>query len=137
VTPRHPIDYYKTLGVERTASAAEIKRAYRALAQRYHPDVNPRHGAEVRFKEINAAYGILSDPQQRRKYDLLLGVTGQGMSDVREPVRHQGTPRVVKVRLDLQVAGISLTLGGADELRADLKRMLSELAHAIEQSMPD
>lgn len=59
-------DYYRTLGVERTASADEIKRAYRKLASQHHPD---RGGDTARFQEIEEAYRILSDPQQRQQYD--------------------------------------------------------------------
>jgi len=64
-------DYYKTLGVERNAGDKEIKQAYRRLARRYHPDVNKSPSAEERFKEINEAYQVLSDPEKRRKYDQL------------------------------------------------------------------
>src|ERR1700724_2870886 len=65
-------DYYKTLGVERGASSAEIKSAYRKLARKYHPDVNPNNkDAERRFKEINEAYQVIGDAEKRKKYDEL------------------------------------------------------------------
>ena len=62
-------DYYKTLGVDRKASADEIKKAYRKLARKYHPDTNKEAGAEERFKEISEAYDVLSDSEKRKKYD--------------------------------------------------------------------
>ncbi|WP_310394806.1 J domain-containing protein [Hymenobacter sp.] len=63
-------DYYKALGVEKTATADQIKKAYRKLARQHHPDVNPNdNGAEQRFKEINEANEVLSDPDKRKKYD--------------------------------------------------------------------
>ena len=62
-------DFYKTLGVERKASADEIKKAYRKLARKYHPDTNKDSGAEDRFKEISEAYDVLSDPEKRKQYD--------------------------------------------------------------------
>src|SRR5919202_3084091 len=65
-------DYYKTLGVSRNASDKDIKSAYRKLARKYHPDVNPGDkDAERRFKEINEAHAVLSDPEKRKKYDTL------------------------------------------------------------------
>ncbi|MYK25516.1 MAG: J domain-containing protein, partial [Dehalococcoidia bacterium] len=62
--------FYETLGVSRSASEKEIRSAYRKLARRYHPDVNPNDkGAEERFKEIQGAYDVLSDDDTRKKYD--------------------------------------------------------------------
>ena len=71
-------DYYEILGVERGASDADIKRAYRRLAQRWHPDVNQEPEAAVRFKEINEAYQVLSDPERRQRYDLFGTVGAEG-----------------------------------------------------------
>src|SRR5512136_736099 len=65
-------DYYKILGVSRDASADEIKSVFRKLAMQYHPDRNPGNKqAEERFKEINEAYQVLSDPEKRSRYDQL------------------------------------------------------------------
>jgi molecular chaperone DnaJ len=68
--PANVKDYYETLGVSRDVSEDEIKRAYRKLARKYHPDLNPGDkSAEEKFKEINEAYAVLGDPKKRKEYD--------------------------------------------------------------------
>jgi len=76
-------DYYEVLGLSKDASEAEIKKAYRSLAKKYHPDVNKEPDAEDKFKEINEAYEVLSDPQKRKSYDQFgfAGSDGQGFSN--------------------------------------------------------
>ena len=73
-------DYYEILELERSASDEEIKRSFRKLAQRWHPDVSTDGDADARFKEINEAYQVLSDPQRRQAYDMFgrAGVGGTG-----------------------------------------------------------
>jgi molecular chaperone DnaJ len=77
-------DYYEVLGISRSASQGEIKSAFRNLARKYHPDVNDQPDAEEKFKEINEAYGVLSDDQKRAAYDRfghrgVKGANGGGM----------------------------------------------------------
>lgn len=71
------MDYYKILGVTEQADEEQIKQAYRRLAKKYHPDLNPDNaGAEARFKEVVEAYEILGDAEKRREYDLKRKRTG-------------------------------------------------------------
>lgn len=77
-------DYYKILGVERDASEADIKKAYRRLARKYHPDVSKEKDAEQRFKEIGEAYEVLKDSQKRQSYDQL-GANWQAGQEFRPP----------------------------------------------------
>jgi molecular chaperone DnaJ len=73
-------DYYKVLGVPKNASAADIKKAYRKLAQKHHPDANPGNKeAEERFKEISAAHDVLGDPEKRKQYDQVRDMAASGV----------------------------------------------------------
>ena len=91
-------DFYEVLGVGRNADQSEIQRAYRKLARQHHPDVNKDPSAEARFKEISEAYDVLSDPEQRKRYDAfgedfrrvpptLALRSGDGRRRTRAPVR--------------------------------------------------
>lgn len=86
------IDYYKVLGLDRNASEEDIKKAYRRLARKYHPDLNPNDkSAHARFQQINEANEVLSDPEKRKKYDTY----GENWkhADQFEQARQQGGPQ--------------------------------------------
>ncbi|UCF37077.1 MAG: J domain-containing protein [Acidobacteriota bacterium] len=84
-------DYYETLGVSRSASQEEIRKVYRKLARKYHPDVNPGDkAAEEKFKDIQEAYAVLSDPEKRSRYDQL-GANWQAGADFTPPPGWGGT----------------------------------------------
>ena len=136
-------DYYEILGVSRDADKEEVKRAYRRLARKYHPDVNKEPGAEERFKEINRAYEVLSEPETRARYDRFgeagLGGAagaagfqdfGDSFADIFESFfsgfaggmagqqrRRSGPVRGDDLRLDLRLDFREAVFGGEKEIR--------------------
>ena len=128
-------DYYKTLGISRSASDAEIKRAYHQLAREYHPDLNKDPGAEERFKEINEAYEILGDRRKRAEYDrwgrvgpgrgFATDFRGFGLGDIFEDLFGFGGMRTAARRSPQR---------GAD-LRHDLTLTFEEAAFGCEKKL--
>ncbi len=138
-------DYYDILGVSRNADKDEIKSAYRKMARRYHPDVNQDPGAEERFKEISRAYEVLSDPENKARYDRFgeAGVSGAGsggvgfdpndiggFADIFETffgggfgggtttqTRRRGPTRGDDLRLDLRLKFREAVFGGEKEIK--------------------
>lgn len=129
-------DYYALLGVSRDASDADIKRAYRKLARELHPDVNPDPASQERFKEVTAAYEVLSDPEKRQMYDLggdPFGGRGGGFGatfdfgDIMDAFFSGGQPRGPRSRvrrgqdalIQIQVDLTEATFGAPRELQVD------------------
>jgi len=99
-------DYYKVLGVSKNATEKEIKQAYRKLARKYHPDVNPGDSsAEAKFKEINEAHEVLSDPKKRKKYNQF----GDNWQYAEQFAKAGGRPR------DFSREGVRFDFGDSDE----------------------
>ena len=90
-------DYYEVLGLTKGASQDEIKKAYRSLAKKYHPDINKEPGAEEKFKEINEAYDTLSDETKKARYDQfghddpMGGMGGSGFGGFYQKIRAEAT----------------------------------------------
>jgi curved DNA-binding protein len=106
-------DYYEVLGLTRTATEADIKKAYRKLARKHHPDVNPGDkSAEEKFKEINEAYEVLSDPEKRKRYDQL-GQNWKAGSDFTPPPEWSEGTRVEYADLNDLFGGAGGGYGGA------------------------
>jgi molecular chaperone DnaJ len=132
--------YYEILGVERTASDAEIKRAFRRLAQQWHPDVNPGPEAAERFKEINEAYQVLLDPGRRQVYDVM---GRAGLGDLGSSPFTEGFPGFGDL-FDAFFAGMG-GMGGAgarrgrrpsgSDLRYDLRIGFEEAVRGIEREI--
>src|ERR1700733_8740447 len=93
-------DPYVTLGTSKTASADEVKKAYRKLAKQYHPDLNPGNAeAASRFKEISVAYDLLSDPEKRARFDRgEIDASGQERADTSSYRSYGGGPQGAKYR---------------------------------------
>ena len=141
-------DLYEILGVSRAASDEDIRRAFRRLARQYHPDVNNENGAEIRFKEINAAYEILSDPDKRQRYDAfgLAGVDGGAaggvsggfgpFADLFESFfgtdlrRRSGPARGSDLRMELQIEFLEAVFGGDRKIQVGREQLCSRCGGA-------
>jgi molecular chaperone DnaJ len=134
-------DYYEILGLERGASDEEIKRSFRKLAQQWHPDVNTDPDADARFKEINEAYQVLSDPQRRQQYDLFgragVGGSGAGAEGYGPFGGFQGFGDIFDAFFGGAAAGGARRTrrpAGAD-LRYDLQLTFDEAIHGTEKEL--
>ena len=133
--------YYEILGVERTADDAAIKRAFRKLAQQWHPDVSSEPGAVGRFKEINEAYQVLSDPKRRQIYDMV-GRAGLGDMGGAGAGFGEGFPGFGDL-FDAFFSGMGGATGGArrgrrpggSDLRYDLRITFDEAMRGVEREI--
>ncbi len=132
-------DYYETLGLERGASDEEIKRSFRKLAQQWHPDVNTDPDADGRFKELNEAYQVLSDPGRRQQYDMFgrAGVGGTGAEGYGPFGGFQGFGDIFDAFFSGAAGGGARRArrpAGAD-LRYDLQLTFDEAIHGTEKEL--
>src|SRR2546428_1963945 len=131
-------DYYEVLGVSRTASAEELKRAYRKLALQFHPDRNPNDPqSEARFKEVNEAYEVLSDQSKRQRYDSFGHAGTQGMPGFDfGGAGFGGINDILDMFFGAAAAGRARTgpRRGAD-LRLDLRLTFEEAVRGVEREL--
>ena len=134
-----PRDFYDVLGVSRSASAEELKRAYRNLAKKFHPDVNKAADAADKFKEIQIAYDTLSDEGKRRQYDRFgaAGVAGAGGgSGFGDAAGAAPFGDIFDIFFPQQAnAGRTSTVARGDDLREDMELTLEEVATGIEKTV--
>ena len=149
-------DYYQILGVSRTATEKEIKAAYRKLARKHHPDVNPGNaGAEDKFKDISEAYDVLSDADKRKKYDQFghlgdawkhAGEGGFGAGQAGNPQwRQHGNPNDMGIDLEDLLGGMFGGRGGGfrqqrmpakgEDLQCEVEITLEEAYHGAERAI--
>lgn len=137
-------DYYEILGVSKNASQDEIKRSYRNLARKHHPDVNKEAGAADKFKEINEAYQVLSDPNKRSQYDYFGQAGGTGGTggfgfegfDFGEPFQGFGEfTDLFDVFFGRERGGRRAGPERGEDLRYDLRITLEEAARGIEKEI--
>lgn len=105
-------DYYEVLGVDKTTSQDDIKKAYRKLAMQYHPDRNKSPDAEEKFKEISEAYGVLSDQNKRQQYDQF-GHAGIDMRYSQEDIFRGAAPDIEDILRDFGLGGFGFGRGGS------------------------
>jgi curved DNA-binding protein CbpA len=148
-------DHYAVLGIELSSPPEEIARAYRRLARQHHPDLNPHDAeAEARFKEINEAYAVLSDPEKRAQYDLLLAgsqpawspeLSATGPSRDEQPVSHEHAGFAQQEGIQWAGEDLSALLGQmANDLASELQEALrgfgaelDSLSRTFRATVPD
>jgi molecular chaperone DnaJ len=132
-----PRDYYEVLGVSKTASAEEVKRAYRNLARKFHPDVNKASDAADKFKEIQSAYDVLSDETKRRQYDRYGHEAANGGMDGGFGGFPGGVGDIFDIFFGQATRGATggSTVVRGDDLREDLELTLEEVATGVEKTI--